>query len=603
MSKFKTTATADVPDSRDLIYRPSLNALEPEIPSKDNLIIRNQGREGACTGFSLAAVINHLNQERDVDLKVSARMLYEMARKNDEWPGEEYDGSSLRGAIKGWKNMGVCAEQQWPYLVNGGIEHLTIEAAKDARRNTIGAYYRLRPEIAHFHSAINETGAISVSARVHEGWNNPVNGVIKQSDKMIGGHAFAIVGYNEKGFIIQNSWGKSWGDNGTATWTYEDWIDNVMDAWVVSLAIPTPQIFGKEALSYKGYKQMDSESASVGHTVDRAEIAGHFVHVDDGKYHNKGRYWSNAEDVEQTAKLVADSKDYQHVLFYFHGGLNSPKASAQRIRAMKNGFKRNGIYPYHIMYDTGLVEELKDLIFNKGKASTERVGGFSDWSDRFLEGLLRKPGTLVWDEMKRDAATAFNTGGDGLDSVNRFIKHLSSTPNGKKKKIHLCGHSTGAIVIAHLLRALQNRNIEVTTCSLLAPAAAAKLFNSHYLPVYQGKKKLKIKNFEIYNLRDQLEQDDNVAKAYRKSLLYLVSNSFEHEGKETPIVGMKKFSKHIKESNGKPKIHYSNGRTGSTTRSRSHGGFDNDPYTMNHVLKSILSKAPSKPFIQEDLDF
>ncbi len=600
MRRFKTNATPDIPDSRDQIYTPSLNRLESSILPIESLIILNQGSEGTCTGQTLAAVINFLNQKKKVDIKVSARMLYEMARKNDEWPGEEYDGSSLRGAIKGWKNMGVCTESIWPY--KGGVKHLTIEAAKDARSNTVGAYYRLLPEISHFHSALNETGVIAVSARVHEGWQDPASGIIQKSNNMIGGHAFTIVGYNQQGFMVQNSWGKKWGNNGTAIWLYEDWIENVMDAWVVSLAIPTPQIFGKVPLSYKGHNPAESQNVEFAATVDRGEIAGHFVHIDDGKYHDKGRYWSTAEDVEQTSKLVADSNDYEHVLFYCHGGLNSPKASARRIKAMKTGFKRNGIYPYHIMYDTGLIEELKDLILRKGKASSERVGGFSDWSDRLLEGLLRKPGTRVWDEMKRDAKVAFEPSGDGLDAVNRFIKHLSAVSGSKKKKIHLCGHSTGAIVIAHLLNRLKNRNIEIGSCSLLAPAASMKLFNSHYLPIYQGQKKLKVKSLTLYNLNDHLEEDDHVAKAYQKSLLYLVSNSFEHDGRETPIVGMQKFSKSIKKANGMPVIHYSNGG-GNITRSKSHGGFDNDPYTMNHVLKSTLGKAPSDPFTAKELDF
>lgn len=605
--KYATNTQPDAPDSRDYIYTPTLRSLPHEVIPDWDLIIRDQGREGACTGFAACAVINYLNQERRADLQVSARMLYEMARKHDEWPGEEYEGSSLRGVIKGWKNMGVCSEDFWPYKMRGGEPHLTIEAAKDARNNTVGAYYRLAPDVSHFHNAINEAGIIAVSANVHEGWQNPIDGVIVKSDNMIGGHAFAIVGYNDQGFIVQNSWSKKWGNQGTALWTYEDWVENIMDAWVMSLAIPTPQIFGKEAMSYEGYQRAVPDTSIFSRSVDRVEIEGHFVHIDDGDYHDKGRYWSNKEDVEQTAKLVAESTKYDHLLFYFHGGLNSPKASARRVRAMKDGFKRNGIYPYHVMYDTGLAEELKDIILRKGKASAQRVGGFTDWTDRILERLLRKPGTLVWDEMKRDADIAFDSGNAGLDALGRFINHLKSAPNNRKKKIHLCGHSTGAIVIAHLLRALQNRKIEIESCSLMAPAASSQLFNSHYLPIYQNKKKLKLKQFDIYNMRDYVERDDNVGKAYRKSLLYLVSNAFERlQGKRrkgVPIMGMEKFANTITTHYGKPNIHYSNGRTGSTTRSSSHGGFDNDPYTMNSVLKAILNNTPSKKFTQNELQY
>ena len=46
----------------------------------------------------------------------------------------------------------------------------------------------------------------------------------------------------------------------------------------------------------------------------RSKIAGHFVHIDDGAYMTNGRYWSTADDVEQTAELVANSTKYKHIL-------------------------------------------------------------------------------------------------------------------------------------------------------------------------------------------------------------------------------------------------------------------------------------------------
>ena len=38
-----------------------------------------------------------------------------------------------------------------------------------------------------------------------------------------GGHAMTIVGYNNEGFIIRNSWGKDWGTNGYCIYPYQDW--------------------------------------------------------------------------------------------------------------------------------------------------------------------------------------------------------------------------------------------------------------------------------------------------------------------------------------------------------------------------------------------
>ena len=103
---------------------------------------------------------------------------------------------------------------------------------------------------------------IVVSAKVHAGWDDPADGRIIKSKKITGGHAFAVVGYDEEGFWIQNSWTDGWGDGGLALWTYEDWIENVMDAWGFRLALPTPSIFGLRSCTWSGTAPVRWPSAS-----------------------------------------------------------------------------------------------------------------------------------------------------------------------------------------------------------------------------------------------------------------------------------------------------------------------------------------------------
>ncbi len=54
------------------------------------------------------------------EIAVSPRMFYEMAKHYDEWPGENYSGSSARGAMKGWNKHGMCAESTWKYVARKG---------------------------------------------------------------------------------------------------------------------------------------------------------------------------------------------------------------------------------------------------------------------------------------------------------------------------------------------------------------------------------------------------------------------------------------------------------------------------------------------------
>lgn len=591
----------DAPDMRDLYYQPTLRALKPHMSPPADLNIRNQGVEGACTGFSLSAVINLLYRQQGSELEVSARMLYEMARRYDQWAGEDYEGSSCRGAIKGWRNSGVCLEDLAPYKDSDKNFVITADISKDARSRTIGAYYRIRPEISHMHAALNETGVVYVSASVHGGWfkttvDEDDDPIIARKSAPEGGHAFAIVGYNEKGFWVQNSWGPTWGRYGLAIWLYEDWAENVKDAWVVQLALPTPKIFDHQVMAGSG------AAGNFGVTMGsppRTAIEDHFVHLDDGKYCDDGRYWSNRNHMEVIQQRLTEHK-FDHFLFYAHGGLNSVKDSAKRIATMKNIFLENGIYPFHFMYDTGLSEELKDIIFGKKENAETVTGRLSDWFDKRIENLTHKPGRALWREMKRGASTPFSkASSDGSDAINRMIGQLGKL--NRNIGVHVAGHSTGAILQAYMLvrAAKQRDDLKISTCTLMAPAATNDLFVKLYKPLLEKKF---IKDLSIYNLTDKLELDDTVAGVYRKSLLYLVSRSFEEEG-NAPILGMEKYNKQLDASHPALKIIYSKGSKSGKTSSKSHGGFDNDPNTMNDMLKRILGKKPKRPFTKKDLDY
>ncbi|MGB5581108.1 MAG: C1 family peptidase [Woeseia sp.] len=604
IGRFRLSAVADVPDFRDWEFTPSLRSLRKSIDRPARLHIFNQGSENSCTGFALAAAVNLLRRRARRSGVVSPRMLYEMAKRHDEWRGFGDDGSSCRGAIKGWYNMGVCLDKTWPY-VEGKPGVLTVKAAKEARGNTLGAYYRLGTRISDFHTALNEAGIIFCSADVHGGWDRPgkQKPVIPLRDDVDGGHAFCIVGYNTKGFWVQNSWGRSWGDNGTALWLYEDWQQNLYDAWVFGLALPTPQIWH---LPREGGSDAGRTKGLFRKTPTRAEIAGHFVHIDDGQFHDSGRYWSTADDIQQTADLLTDSKKYDHLLLYAHGGLNSISDSARRIAAMKETFKANRIYPLHFMYDTGLLEELGDIVSNHYRELANRAGGLPDWMDRLIERASQKAGRALWREMKRGAQTPFLPDGAGT----AVLKMLLAALNGRKHplKIHLAGHSTGAILHAYLLERLLDLDAtcRVSSASLLAPAATVDLFRSHYRPLLKQKGPTAgIDKLDIYCLNDELEQADSVAGLYRKSILYLVKRAYEEDPLPASLLGLADDNQRLARGLSNLQIHISAGKTpGATvTRSQSHSGFDNDVPTMNNVLRRITGHKPVHPFDAKSLKY
>ncbi|WP_305801399.1 hypothetical protein, partial [Thiolapillus sp.] len=111
------------------------------------------------------------------------------------------------------------------------------------------------------------------------------------------------------------------------------------------------------------------------------------------------------------------------------------------------------------------------------------------------------------------------------------------------------------MAIGQLLRTLSRRQLQIETCSLMAPACTLDWYRDSYVPVLDEKGRLQIRDMAIYNLLDELEKDDTVTALYHKSLLYLVSNAFERQ-KERPLLGMQKFAKDVPRVGELPRIHY-----------------------------------------------
>ncbi|CAN5275626.1 C1 family peptidase [soil metagenome] len=607
----KLDALPDIPDIRDRMFEPPLIDLATRWSPSSNFLspILDQGTEGSCTGFALAATINLLLNKRfqvaGLQLRsggglVSTRMLYEMAKVHDEWPGDEYEGSSLRGALKGFYHNGVCTDGVAPYKPGEKKWGLTVERAHEARQIGLGAYYRLRPEMIDYHAALNQVGAIYVSARVHDGWINPENGVIKPSSREIGGHAFVIVGYDDRGFLIQNSWGPAWGNfqnwGGIAHWCYEDWAKAVTDAWVLRLAVPTPDAFD---LTIVKARLGSAASAHVDTPAPRRDdVLGHFAHIDNGKFVETGTYGTSLQTIQATADFLTkdagkEARDYRHLMFYAHGGLNDANAAARYIFATKDGFKRNGIYPFHFMWETGFFSELLDLLGLKMAQTAERVGGIFDFTDMLIEAGTSSIGLRFWREMKIDAARAFaGSSAAGLATLKTLL--TANAALKKPRPVHFVGHSAGAILIAEMLASLNRANAgqKLDTMSILAPACTTDVYRRAYLPALRGPNPT-IRNLWQYNLSDAREQDDNVAAIYRKSLLYLVSNAFE-DRKHEPLLGMEVFSS----QETLPKNHvvyYAGSDAGrSHTDGKGHTDFDNDATTLNDILTNILATSGEK---------
>lgn len=369
----------DRPDFRDYHYSVGLNAVPPSHPAPDVAAarIRDQRASPACTGFALAALIDHqIEQLGRTDATgaayppVSERMLYESARLHDEWVDDAVGGSSLRGAIKGFFQNGVCTRSTAPWQSRGRWM-LTREISKDARNVTLGGYFRLPPELLAHQAAVVETRAILVSAHVHEGWKKPVGGAIRFRRDRIGAHAFVVLGYDDKGFIVQNSWGAGWGKGGLAHWSYEDWAENLIDAWVLRLAPGQPGTFDlRPRIAARPFSPSDGEPAIARASASRGplpvprrhSLIGHLLNLEADGFVDSGAMGSSIATLAETARFLASAEareKYERLAFFLHDPFLGAGPLSRIAGAMVAPLKQRGVYPVHILYGLSEVETIR----------------------------------------------------------------------------------------------------------------------------------------------------------------------------------------------------------------------------------------------------
>jgi hypothetical protein len=231
-----------------------------------------------------------------------------------------------------------------------------------------------------------------------------------------------------------------------------------------------------------------------------------------------------------------------------------------------------------------------------------------DRLDDALEPLARVlSGKAAWDEMKENALGATQNKEGGARAVVGHLKRmLDKLPPQQAPKIHLVGHSAGSIFHAPLVTALNEAGVDIESCTLWAPACTVELFKQHYLPAI---KKKRIKRFALFTLSDKTEQDDHCANVYHKSLLYLVSHSFEDKARiplfrpGIPILGMEKYVRQdadltalLKSGTADLVISPNNKALGSADASTAlaHGAFDDDDATVRSTLRRILGDGLAK---------
>lgn len=174
----------------------------------------DQGSESSCTGFSSTNMVNcsphihHYTQNDAVEVYYSARRDY------DEWEGEDYDGTSVRAALKAQKARGTITSYAF---------------TQDPHEAALWILNR---------------GPIVIGIDWYEGMDYALRErdyFIAPEGEVSGGHAICVEGarYLNRGgsgdyVRLLNSWGLSYGYLGRAKMTFSNFAKVLSEEYAVA---------------------------------------------------------------------------------------------------------------------------------------------------------------------------------------------------------------------------------------------------------------------------------------------------------------------------------------------------------------------------------
>lgn len=167
----------------------------------------DQGASSHCVAYAGG---KYLLAHPIVNKMPNLQQLYQDCQRNDEWDGEDYDGTSVRALMKMLKGQGLISEYRWAFDID----------------TLVGSLINLGPVV------VGTTWTMDMFMPDRHEYIYP-------SGREVGGHAYMLVAANTRrknpdgttGAVrMINSWGPRWGKNGRA-WITLDGMATLLKDW------------------------------------------------------------------------------------------------------------------------------------------------------------------------------------------------------------------------------------------------------------------------------------------------------------------------------------------------------------------------------------
>lgn len=231
--------------------------------------VYDQGHLGSCTANSIAAAyeISQIKENEKEPFVPSRLFIYYNEREIEGHVGED-SGAEIKDGIQSIHITGVCPESMWPYDISKFTQKPDDTCYKNALNHRTVEYKRVYQNLGQLKQCLLEGFPFVFGFVVYESFENEEvakTGVVPmpmEGEKILGGHAVVCVGFDDdkKMFLVRNSWGSSWGEEGYCWFPYDYLTDSNLasDMWTVREVHDQDDDHHEVQLDTEGFKPVNS---------------------------------------------------------------------------------------------------------------------------------------------------------------------------------------------------------------------------------------------------------------------------------------------------------------------------------------------------------
>jgi C1A family cysteine protease len=199
----------------------------------------DQGELGSCTANALCGLVGY-----DLPDFIGSRLFLYYNERQMENTVFDDSGASLTDGVHCLLKYGICLESEWPYNISLFTQKPPDFCYEEAEKHKAIEVNHINNNLHTMKSSLAKGYPFVVGILLYESFEGSdvsATGIVPmpntETEQLLGGHAVVCVGYNDtkKIWIMRNSWGTAWGDQGHFYLPYNYLIDSSLssDLWSV----------------------------------------------------------------------------------------------------------------------------------------------------------------------------------------------------------------------------------------------------------------------------------------------------------------------------------------------------------------------------------